>query len=146
MDCPNTTNTYTPNSTYQTNLHTLFSVLSSNSTVPNGFYNFTAGSSPPNVAYGLFLCRGDVTPTVCKDCVAYATVDVVEKCPRSKLATIWYDRCMLRYSNASIFSVPATGGTFMWNVANVTNVTRLNEVLGEVLITCSFILSRMMLV
>ncbi|KAF7120007.1 hypothetical protein RHSIM_Rhsim13G0161300 [Rhododendron simsii] len=102
MDCPNTTNAYAPNSTYQTNLDTLFSVLSSNSTVPSGFYNFTAGGSPPNLAYGLFLCRGDVTPAVCEDCVSYATVDVVEKCPRSKLATIWYDECMLSFQLAAM--------------------------------------------
>ncbi|KAH7837399.1 hypothetical protein Vadar_013398 [Vaccinium darrowii] len=133
LDCPNTTSTYAPNSTYQTNLNTLFSVLSSNSNASNGFYNFTAGTSPPDVAYGLYLCRGDVSAAVCQDCVGFATTDVVKQCPTSKRATIWYDECMLRYSNQSIFSVPEIGGGVMWNLQNVTNVTRLNEVLGEVM-------------
>ncbi|KAG5516574.1 hypothetical protein RHGRI_037331 [Rhododendron griersonianum] len=90
VDCLNATlgttldppGTYAPNSTYQTNLNTLFSVLSSNSNnASNGFYNFTAGSGPPDVAYGLFLCRGDVAAAACRDCVEYATGDVVERCP-----------------------------------------------------------------
>ncbi|KAG5516559.1 hypothetical protein RHGRI_037316 [Rhododendron griersonianum] len=101
IECPNTTlsttSTYAPNSTYQTNLNTLFSVLSSNSNnASDGFYNFTAGSSPPDVAYGLFLCRGDVSAAVCRDCVVYATGDAVQRCPGSKRVTIWYDECLLR--------------------------------------------------
>ncbi|KAG5516572.1 hypothetical protein RHGRI_037326 [Rhododendron griersonianum] len=72
IECPNTnlgtTSTYAPNSTYQTNLNTLFSVLSSHSNnASNGFYSFTAGSSPPDITYGLFLCRGDVSVTACRE-------------------------------------------------------------------------------
>ncbi|KAH7837961.1 hypothetical protein Vadar_020179 [Vaccinium darrowii] len=138
IDCPNatlsTTPTYAQNSTYQTNLNTLFSVLSSNSTVSNGFYNFTAGTSSPDVAYGLFLCRGDVSAAVCQDCVGFATTDVIERCPTSKRVTIWYDQCLLRYSNASIFG---TADTVIWitlaNPSNVANATRFSQILGEVM-------------
>ncbi|KAG5516588.1 hypothetical protein RHGRI_037342 [Rhododendron griersonianum] len=144
IDCPNTTNTYAPNSTYHTNLNTLLSVLSSNSNnTSTGFYNFTAGSSPPDVAYGLFLCRGDLTPAACQDCVAYASRDIVERCPKSKWVTIWYDECMLRYSNASIFSILDTRGGYLWNMQNVMNATLLNEVLGEVLLLRTLILQYM---
>ncbi|KAG5516575.1 hypothetical protein RHGRI_037329 [Rhododendron griersonianum] len=109
VDCQNTTldppGTYSPNSTYQTNLNTLFSVLSSNSNnASNGFYNFTAGSSPPDITYGLFLCRGDVSAAMCRDCVVNATGHVVEQCPGSKRVTVWYDECLLRYSNVAIFA------------------------------------------
>ncbi|KAG5516584.1 hypothetical protein RHGRI_037338 [Rhododendron griersonianum] len=99
--CPNIS-TYSPNSTYQSNLEYLLYALSS--AAPDGFFNFTAGSGTPNVTYGLFLCRGDVSSAVCRDCVDYAAGDVVELCPRSKWATIWYDDCMLRYSDTSIIS------------------------------------------
>ncbi|KAH7836414.1 hypothetical protein Vadar_000964 [Vaccinium darrowii] len=133
IDCPNAT-AYAPNSTYNTNLNNLLSVLSSNSNASNGFYNFTAGSSPPDVAYGLFLCRGDVTVAVCQDFVAFASTDVVARCPRSKWVTIWYDQCLLRYSNVSIFSVADTqGGIVLYNSQNVTNVTSFSEVLGQVM-------------
>ncbi|KAI8525194.1 hypothetical protein RHMOL_Rhmol13G0210100 [Rhododendron molle] len=94
IECPNTnlstTSTYTPNSTYRTNLNTLLSNLSSNSNASNGFYKSTAGSSPPDVAYGLFLCRSDVSAVVCRDCVVYATGDAVQRCPGSKQVTICF--------------------------------------------------------
>ncbi|KAF7119352.1 hypothetical protein RHSIM_Rhsim13G0160700 [Rhododendron simsii] len=140
VDCPNTalatTSTYAPNGTYQTNLNTLLSVLSSHSSnASNGFYNFTAGTSPPDVAYGLFLCRGDVATDECRDCVVNATRHVFEQCSRSKRVTIWYDKCLLRYSNVSIF---AAADTTVWKVLphtqNVTNNgTRFSEFLGEVM-------------
>ncbi|KAH7838951.1 hypothetical protein Vadar_033075 [Vaccinium darrowii] len=139
MDCPNATltntSTYAPNSTYQTNLNTLLSVLSANSNNSNGFYNFTAGSSPPDVAYGFFLCRGDFSTADCQDCVVSASKSVVERCPGSKQVTIWYDPyCMIRYSNESIFSTPYVGfRRILRNPQNVTNATLFREVLGEVL-------------
>ncbi|KAE9460347.1 hypothetical protein C3L33_07749, partial [Rhododendron williamsianum] len=147
IECPDTTlsttSTYAPNSTYQANLNTLFSVLSSNSNnASNGFYSFTAGRSPPNIAYGLFLCRGDVATAACRDCVEYATGDVIERCPWSKGATIWYDECMLRYSNASLdmaVSFVDGGGGVISKLQNVTNASRLHEVLGEVLRTLLYI-------
>ncbi|KAI8525205.1 hypothetical protein RHMOL_Rhmol13G0211300 [Rhododendron molle] len=138
IDCPNvtlsTTSTYATNSTYHTNLNTLLSGLSSNSNSSIGFYNFTAGSSPPDVAYGLFICRGDLSAAVCRDCVAFAAGDVVERCPRSKRAMIWYDECILRYSNESFFSVLDTSiRRTLRNTQNVTNATSFREALGKVM-------------
>ncbi|GMP75246.1 hypothetical protein CsSME_00032406 [Camellia sinensis var. sinensis] len=133
--CPNST-TYTPNSTYKTNLNTLFSVLSSNSTTSiNGFSNFTADLNPPDIAYGLFLCRGDVSTNVCHDCVSTATKEAVHWCPNQKTATIWYDHCLLRFSDhRSIFSrvditVIETGS----NPQNVADPDRFEQVLGSVM-------------
>ncbi|CAL2251417.1 unnamed protein product [Prunus armeniaca] len=130
--CPNTT-TFTPNSTFQSNLNRLLSTLSSNATRPSGFYNATASSRTPNDAvYGLFLCRGDVAATdACKSCVSTATSGVVQRCPTEKQAVIWYDDCMLRYSNESFFSTMAEAPRlFMWNAQNATEQTRFNQVLS----------------
>ncbi|XP_042942328.1 cysteine-rich receptor-like protein kinase 25 isoform X2 [Carya illinoinensis] len=102
--CPNDT-TYTPNSTYQVNLSHLLSFLSSNATREGGFYNATAGQTPETSTYGLFLCRGDLSTDVCRDCVAFAAKEIVPMyCPVERVAVIWYDECMLRYSNQSFFS------------------------------------------
>ncbi|KAI8525195.1 hypothetical protein RHMOL_Rhmol13G0210200 [Rhododendron molle] len=139
LDCPdpalNTTSTYAPNSTYKTNLNTLFSALSSHSSnASNGFYNFTAGTSPPDIAYGLFLCRGDISSAKCQDCVIKTTQNVVEWCPRSKRVTVWLEECMLRYSNEYIFARQDRGFLgVLHNAWNVTNKTHFNEVLGEVM-------------
>ncbi|GFY91741.1 cysteine-rich RLK (RECEPTOR-like protein kinase) 19 [Actinidia rufa] len=135
LTCPNNTVTYTPNSTYAANLKAVSWPLSPPTpTDPAGFHNSTAGRGTPDTAYGLFLCRGDLSPADCLDCVTFASTEVVERCPSSKLATIWYDDCMLRYSNQSIFAVPElTGGAFLWNIQNVTDVSRFEDVLGELL-------------
>ncbi|KAH7837532.1 hypothetical protein Vadar_014898 [Vaccinium darrowii] len=136
VDCPNATNatvsTYAQNSTYQTNLNTLLSALSSHSTVSSGFYKSDVGTIQPDVAYGFFLCRGDVSAAVCEDCVGFASRDVVARCPTLKRVTIWYDECMLRYSNRTIFfNVEEETAFYSWNGDNVTNVTRFNEVFPE---------------
>ncbi|KAF7119710.1 hypothetical protein RHSIM_Rhsim13G0159200 [Rhododendron simsii] len=139
LDCPNTTlsttSTYAPNSTYKTNLNTLFSTLSSHSNnASNGFYNFTAGTSPPDIAYGLFLCRGDISSAECQDCIVYATRNVLEWCPKSKRVIVWLEGCMLRYSDEYIFARQDRGFVgVLHNVRNVTNETSFNEVLGEVM-------------
>ncbi|KAK9291683.1 hypothetical protein L1049_019632 [Liquidambar formosana] len=104
--CTNTS-TYTQNSTYQTNLGVLLSSLTANATRENGFYNTTVGQNPPNIVYGLFLCRGDVTPDVCQDCVATASREIVQGCTKENVIITWYDECMLRYSDQSIFSTLA---------------------------------------
>ncbi|XP_075097695.1 cysteine-rich receptor-like protein kinase 10 isoform X3 [Nicotiana tabacum] len=101
--CPNTT-TYSPNSTYRSNLNVLLSSLASNASRPNGFYNSTVGRTESEIVYGLFLCRGDVAPLDCQDCVTAASKDILENyCPMGKIAVIWYDDCLLRYSNLPIF-------------------------------------------
>ncbi|PRQ28548.1 putative Gnk2-like domain-containing protein [Rosa chinensis] len=129
--CPNTT-VFTPNSTFQSNLNDLLSSLSSNATRDTGFYNATSSRTPNDTAYGLFLCRGDVTTAACKSCVTTATSEVVQRCPVEKEVVIWYDDCMLRYSNNSFFSVATESpGVFMWNTQNVSSETnRFNQVLA----------------
>uniref|UniRef100_A0A6N2NKP6 Cysteine-rich receptor-like protein kinase 10 n=1 Tax=Salix viminalis TaxID=40686 RepID=A0A6N2NKP6_SALVM len=118
--CSDTT-TFTRNSTYQANLNLLLSSLSSNSTRNNinGFYNVSAGKDPDEV-YGMFLCRGDVSNSVCRNCVNFATKDMLKKCPIGKVATIWYDECELRYSNRNFFSAEYDFPVFFSNINYVT--------------------------
>ncbi|KAM3749432.1 hypothetical protein ACB098_05G184900 [Castanea mollissima] len=99
--------TFTPNSTYQSNLNLVFSSLSSNSSIESGFYNITVGqNSSNNTIYSLFLCRGDVTTEVCQVCVATAAKNLVQQyCPRGRWVVIWYDECMLRYSERNFFII-----------------------------------------
>ncbi|MBA0748660.1 hypothetical protein Gogos_002652, partial [Gossypium gossypioides] len=101
--CPNTT-TFTINSTYQANRDTLLSSLSSNVTRGVFFYNTTAGKNP-DMVYGLFLCRGNISTSACQACVTYAATHISRRCPLDKTAVVWYEECFLRYSNRNIFSV-----------------------------------------
>ncbi|OMO64901.1 hypothetical protein COLO4_31714 [Corchorus olitorius] len=128
--CPNTT-TFLANSTYQSNLNNLLSALSSNATNGNRFYNTTSGSNS-EVVYGLYLCRGDVSNTSCEACVSFATDDVTQRCPVEKTAIIWYDNCLLHYSNQYIFSTPTiVPAVALLNSANVSDQEGFNQILGD---------------
>ncbi|KAL3740600.1 hypothetical protein ACJRO7_021819 [Eucalyptus globulus] len=128
--CQNTT-LFTPNSTYRSNLNTLLSSLSSASTnSTNGFANDTAGQNPPDQAYGLFLCRGDLNATTCSDCVTTGKQEILQRCPNQRVSVIWHDLCMLRYSNQSISSAMERSPNLTWyNIGDVTNTTQFMDVL-----------------
>ncbi|KAG2404464.1 hypothetical protein LR48_Vigan03g068300 [Vigna angularis] len=114
------------NSPHQTNIRTLLSSLSSNATDnANGFYNNTIfGTDFLDTAYGLFMCRGDVLPDACKYCVANAThtLSTDTNCLLSGMGVIWYDECMVRYSNFSFFTrVNRFPARWMCNTATVSS-------------------------
>ncbi len=68
------------------------------------FYNTTSGQNTSEPVYGLYDCRGDVTIQVCRTYVVAAVKEIKNKCSREKIAVIWYNECLLRYSNWSFFS------------------------------------------
>ncbi|XP_031392638.1 cysteine-rich receptor-like protein kinase 10 [Punica granatum] len=126
---------YSPNSTYQRNLNTLLSNLSSNaSDYVGGFTSATAGQVPPDQVYGLFLCRGDQSQASCRDCVGYATQEILRRCPTEKDSILWYDQCMLTYSNQSILSYqrdrPAIAPA---KATTISDPARFNNLLDETL-------------
>ncbi|KAI3934106.1 hypothetical protein MKW92_012994 [Papaver armeniacum] len=125
---------FTSGSKFQANLNLLLSSLSSDVlTVNNGFSNRTSGRNPDKVR-GLFLCRGDLTNDVCQSCVTTAAEDIKKKCPNKKEAIIFYDECMLRYSNQSIFSmVQKNPGAAFFNMNNASDPDRFKPLLGELL-------------
>jgi hypothetical protein len=126
--CSNST-FFTANSTYQSNLDIVLSSLSSNATRATGFSNASAGE-----VSGLFLCRGDVNTTACQDCVANATKEILGRCPLDKVAIIWYDECLLRYSNQPIFAtvnvVPAVSMSSTQVILEAES-DRFNELLAR---------------
>ncbi|CAA7037133.1 unnamed protein product [Microthlaspi erraticum] len=119
--CPNTT-TYTSNSTYFTNLKNLLSSLSSpNASYSTGFQNATVGQAPDRVT-GFFLCRGDLSPEVCRNCVAFSLNDTLTLCRNAKEAVRYYDECMLIYSHKNILSTVTYGAGYMGlNTKNISS-------------------------
>ncbi|OMO56788.1 hypothetical protein COLO4_35557 [Corchorus olitorius] len=124
---------FTKNSTYEANLDSLLSSFSS----PNdhGFYNISSGGGQgSDVANAIALCRGDVNSGDCLECINTSTTELRNRCPNQREAIIWYDNCMLRYTNRSIFGVAETNPAFfMWNANNVTNVDVFNQALSDLL-------------
>ena len=118
--------------TYQANLnHLLSTIPSSNSTNINhsGFYNSSYGQNSDQVR-AIGLCRGDVKPEACRSCLNYSTNSILKSCPNQKEATGWYAKCMLRYSNRSIFGVLEADPTnWLWyaNYNVTSNVDAFNQ-------------------
>ncbi|OWM77682.1 cysteine-rich repeat secretory protein 1-like [Punica granatum] len=97
--CSNSSYPNTTLTSYKADLDLILNSLSSNSRVPLGYYNTSS-----NAVYGSFLCRGDLSPGECEDCAKNATKTIVRLCPRSEWAFLWFDQCMVRYSNRNFFS------------------------------------------
>uniref|UniRef100_A0A7N0U564 Gnk2-homologous domain-containing protein n=1 Tax=Kalanchoe fedtschenkoi TaxID=63787 RepID=A0A7N0U564_KALFE len=101
---------------YKADRDSLLSSFSSKA-ADSTFYNDTLN----NGVYGLFLCRGDVSNSACRACVTAAGEDIRNRCSNNASAVIWYDQCLLRYSNATFFGIPETARrVFMYNVGNNT--------------------------
>ncbi|KAL5839801.1 hypothetical protein ACOSQ4_012409 [Xanthoceras sorbifolium] len=106
---------------YMSNLDSLLNSLSSKASV-NSFDNESS-----NGIYSLFLCRGDVSSATCKTCVKNASQLIRERCSTNKAAIIWYDQCILRYSNTNFFGVAQTHPRLlMWNTENSTTPNEPN--------------------
>ncbi|CAN6711396.1 unnamed protein product [Malus baccata var. baccata] len=121
--CFNEKGNYTTSSTYQTNLNTLLSSLSSPSNNGNGygFYNSSYGQNSDQV-HAIALCRGDVEADVCHSCLKNSTQKITEVCPNQKEVFGYYDECMLRYSNRSIYGIMEDSFSFwLWNTQNITS-------------------------
>ncbi|XP_058072879.1 cysteine-rich receptor-like protein kinase 10 isoform X3 [Magnolia sinica] len=129
--CSNSSN-YPKNSTYHNNLNYLLPSLTTNGPI-TGFYNTTAGGTP-NKVYGLVLCRGDTTHAECRSCINTASDDIEQRCVGKKQGIIWYDECLLRYSNVYFFSsLTLDKKVHLWNTMNVTDPDRFNVLLGKMM-------------
>ncbi|XP_025827150.1 cysteine-rich receptor-like protein kinase 10 isoform X2 [Panicum hallii] len=56
-------------------------------------------SAVSGTIYGLFLCRGDVGAFDCSQCATIGFQDAQRLCEFTKEATIFYDQCLIRFSN-----------------------------------------------
>ncbi|KAL5972809.1 hypothetical protein ACLOJK_039615 [Asimina triloba] len=116
-------------STFAANRDRLLSSLPSNaSAATTGFADLTIGEAP-NRVYGLAQCRGDTKGDECLNCLNTSREELPTACPNSTGA-IWYEKCLVRYSDTQISSTSDSPVLYMWNTQNVTEPSRFNEILG----------------
>ncbi|KAI8017533.1 Cysteine-rich receptor-like protein kinase 17 [Camellia lanceoleosa] len=75
ISCDSSPINYTPNSRFGNNLKILLESLSSNTPLNQGFNSIAIRNNTDQV-YGQALCRGDVTPEVCWDCIKNASQEI----------------------------------------------------------------------
>ncbi|XP_015694667.2 cysteine-rich receptor-like protein kinase 6 [Oryza brachyantha] len=124
-------------STYLANINLVAATLPRNASAsPELFATIEgagAGAAPDRVS-ALALCRGDANASTCLACLTQAFLDLPNACAYNKVATIFYDSCLLTYSNASIIAgdfrakVPAYGNKDSGSVT--TETARFNRVMA----------------
>ncbi|KAJ3670474.1 hypothetical protein LUZ60_010798 [Juncus effusus] len=112
---------YTANSTYESNLKIMFSSLYTEAIMG---YSKTSTGDGPNQTSGLFLCRGDVNLSVCSSCLNQSFKDAPSLCPYKREAIIYYDYCLLSYSNVDFLhftdQLSQYSEVYMLNTQNTT--------------------------
>lgn len=111
------------NPAYQYNLNIALYKLTVQAST-HGFFNYTFGGAL-NTTYALYLCRGDDSGQVCSDCVVNAQKNIVKVCPNQMKALIWYDRCMIRFSNQTFFG--EVDWDSEWTMCNHANVSGIDQ-------------------
>ncbi|KAJ0621068.1 putative Gnk2-like domain-containing protein [Helianthus annuus] len=94
--------TYAPNSNYSRNLDAVLESLQATDS-GNGYFNSSAGEGIDR-ANAICLCRGDVEQNMCLGCLRDSKLVLRLLCPNQTEAVIYYEFCLLKYSNASILS------------------------------------------
>lgn len=120
--CQNTTEkSLTPS--YQSNVNNLLLWINSNVATGTDFDHTVIGSSKNNnddVVYGNYDCRGGITGYLCQFCIDTAVREISQHCTNSVTAGIWYDICIIRYSNKNFFGKVSV--TPSWNVTGTKKV------------------------
>uniref|UniRef100_A0A0A0KN45 non-specific serine/threonine protein kinase n=1 Tax=Cucumis sativus TaxID=3659 RepID=A0A0A0KN45_CUCSA len=63
--------------------------------------------------YGAVLCRGDINSDNCHSCVSTASKELSVRCSLRVNGTIWYDECMLRYSDKNFLGTVEMSPRFL---------------------------------
>ncbi|PNY09815.1 cysteine-rich receptor-like protein kinase [Trifolium pratense] len=124
--CQNSTQK-TNNTSYQSNVNNFLSWINTDSakgTVSNHNTMGTNNSDHDNV-YGFYDCRGDITGSFCQFCINTAVREIAQRCPNSVSAMIWYDICIIGYSNQN--SSGKVIVTPSWNITGSENVKDSTE-------------------
>ncbi|KAL2924766.1 Cysteine-rich receptor-like protein kinase 25 [Bienertia sinuspersici] len=129
--CSDDLGNYTAESTYQANLNHLLANLTTLASSSH-FNNYTVGEGTDQT-YGLYMCRGDFNSEECDTCIKAASTKTLEKCPVQKEAIMWYDDCMVRYSNRNIFSLEEVWPIYYrWNEhLNASDPLQFSQLLAD---------------
>ncbi|KAL1338703.1 hypothetical protein AAHE18_10G230800 [Arachis hypogaea] len=123
-DCQNSTK-QSLTTGFKTNLNSVLSWLSSDATTSKGYNYTTVGTTTRDAVYGFYNCRGDVTGTFCQFCLSTAASDILQHCPNRSSAVIWYNYCILRYSNHDFYgNLTITPSWQTLGTKNSTNSTQ----------------------
>lgn len=139
ISCTDNDVPYELNSLFQNNLKGLLESLSIKTPQNKGFYSTSFGNGSDK-AYGRALCRGDITPAVCKSCVASASQEIMSRCQK-QAAIIWFEKCQIEYSYG-VLSTAYTGKYPNLNSEKASDPVHFCDALNNLIATLSKTASR----
>jgi hypothetical protein len=90
-------------SSYLASINLIAATLPGNASAsPDLFATAEGVGAAPDQVSALALCRGDANASTCLACLTQAFLDLPNACAYDKVAAIFYDSCLLAYSNATI--------------------------------------------
>ncbi|VVA37057.1 PREDICTED: cysteine-rich [Prunus dulcis] len=97
-----------------------------------GFYNSSYGGENSNdQIYATGLCRGDIATDAYRRCLNDSTFELRRLCPNQKEALGFYDNCMLRCSNESIYGIMQTRPLLYFMSMNNISTSKCSPDLSE---------------
>ncbi|EMS51012.1 hypothetical protein TRIUR3_01672 [Triticum urartu] len=124
---------YKSNSTYEANLGLLSSTLPKKAASSTTLFATGIMGNVPDVVYALTLCRGDSNASACESCVTTAFQDLRQLCPYKKNAAVYYDPCMLKFSNKNFLAATTVNDPLM--IVNTKNFTTNADITQRLLFT-----------
>lgn len=114
---------YTANSTYQSNLKQLSAALPKNASSSPALFATASVGAIPDTVYALTHCRGDINASDCAACIAIAFQDAQQVCAYNMDVTIYYETCLLRFSNQNFLATLLNTNQNPNHLSNPENVT-----------------------
>ncbi|CAN6198105.1 unnamed protein product [Urochloa humidicola] len=119
------TGNYDPKSSYLANLKSISTTLPGNASASPDLFATAAGvGAIPEQVSALALCRGDVGAASCRSCLSQAFRTLADACSGIKDGTIFYDKCMLHYSNIHFLTDDAS-----WPISYLMEASSINVTL-----------------
>ncbi|KAF5763497.1 putative protein kinase RLK-Pelle-DLSV family [Helianthus annuus] len=116
-----TTHNFTTTS-YQQITETALTSLTGNVAKNGGFHHSTAGNTTGTPITAVALCRGDIGPEDCENCVKNSIPSLQRNCPNQTEAAAWYSNCMIRYSDRKIIGIVDN-----WTFSELFNTARVSD-------------------
>ncbi|CAN6219093.1 unnamed protein product [Urochloa humidicola] len=107
--CGGANKTFKANSKYQANLNLVAATLPRNASASGSLFATASAGVAPDRVWAMGLCRGDSDAASCLACLTQGFQDLPNACSYDKDATIYYDACILHYSDARVLSAADTG-------------------------------------
>ncbi|CAN6183650.1 unnamed protein product [Urochloa humidicola] len=126
---------YKANSTYQAQLDVAAARVPKNASASRDLFATAVVGAVPEQLWAMGLCRGDINATTCFACLTQAFLDLPNFCSYQKDASIYYDACILHYSDVHVLSSdddgPQFDASYIYNLTNVkSDPARYNTLLA----------------